>query len=97
MGQQSNLNAGQTIGLPPVIFMFTLDQIASMLNIEEMTLRTSYLYFNGRTTGLRKRSHMMAINIGENDAKPDWRVSHQEFVKWLKRHGFRTNQLSVLT
>ena len=95
---RSNLVTGQSIGLPPVTFLFTIDQIASMINVEEQTVKTSYLYFMGRTTGLKKRSHMIAVNIAaEPNDKADWRVSHQEFVAWLRRMGFRKEQLSILS
>lgn len=93
---RNNLDTGRIIGLPPVIFLFTLDQIAFMINIEETTLRNSYLYYVGRSTGLIKSIHMKAINIADSSDKPDWRVSHQDFVAWLKRRGFTVSSLSKL-
>lgn len=83
--------------MPSVVFLFTLDQIAFMLNIEESTLRVSYLYYVGRTTGAKTRNQMDAINIADDGEKPDWRVSHQEFVKWCRRRNITLHTFSTLS
>lgn len=86
----------QEVGLPPFIFLFTVDQIAGMLNIELSTLMVQYLYYAGRSSG-RKASHQMdAVNIAPEDALPDWRVPAREFLQWCKRRNIKVNQLSGL-
>jgi hypothetical protein len=82
------------IGLPPIIFMFTIDQIASMLNIDERTVMTTYLYYVGRSTG-RKATHQMdTINIAPEERDPEWRVPTKEFLRWCTRRGIKVNQFS---
>lgn len=80
---------GPSVGLPPVVFLYTTDQIASMLNVRIETVMQTYLYFVGRSSGLKKTHQMEAINIAPEDEAPDWRVSASEFIKWLKRRGFK--------
>jgi hypothetical protein len=87
--------SSHSVGLPPVIFLYTLDQIAAMLNVEEATVRAKYLYYVGRTTGTKARHHMEAVNIAtDSSSKPDWRVSMVEFIRWLKRMGFKIHGLT---
>lgn len=83
------------VGLPPIIFLFTLDQVAGMLNIQEQTLRQKYLYYRGRSSGRPQRHHMEAVNISPSDEKSDWRVSMKEFVKWCRKMGFRNYELTT--
>ena len=78
------------VGLPSLVFMFTIDQIASMLNISEDTVSGVYLYYQGRSTGMKKKHHMVAINIApEDNEKAVWRVSLEEFRLWLRKMGVR--------
>jgi hypothetical protein len=85
-----------SVGVPPIIFLFTLDQVCSMMNITEQTLKTKYLYYVGRSAGLMPRHMMRATNIAPPDEASEWRVSHKEFVLWLKRMGFRTYDLTII-
>jgi hypothetical protein len=88
---------GGDVGLPPVVFFFTLDQIAGLLNISEDTLRVSYLYYSGRTSGSKPPRLMYAVNMAadpETDA-PNWRVAHPEFVRWLRSKGYRIASLQI--
>ncbi len=84
------------IGLPDVVFLFTIDQVASMMNVEQDTIMSVYLYFQGRSSGPRKRHHMRAVNIAPEDKKAEWRVSLEEFRLWLKRVGFQAKDITRL-
>jgi hypothetical protein len=84
----------RSVGLPPVIFMYTLDQICGMISVEEDTLRQKYLYYIGRSSGRPQRHHMEAVNIAPDGEKAEWRVTLKQFVRWLKRMGFKTHELS---
>lgn len=79
----------QSIGMPARVFLFTLDQISVMTDIAEGQLLKSFLYLEGRSTGSRKKELMIATNIAEPNAKPDWRVTEREFVRWMRYKGFR--------
>jgi hypothetical protein len=76
-----------SITFPPVVFFFTIDQIAAMLSVTEETIRARYLYYIGRTPGRNNGTLMDALNI-EPDGKPEWRIAASEFKRWLKRRGF---------
>lgn len=77
------------VELPPRPFLYTLDQIASLTGFSLSTLKVKYLYLDGVSRGMRKPSHLHAISISNRDERPDWRVSENEFLRWLRRHGFR--------
>jgi hypothetical protein len=78
------------IGLPSRPFMYTLDQIASLISLPESTLSQQYIFFNGRSTGVRHPYLMTAVNIAprEEGAAPQWRVLETEFIRWLRNRGF---------
>ena len=82
------------VGMPSLVFMFTLDQIASMLNVSEDTVRLVYLYYQGRTSGMKRKHHMMAINIAPENENPIWRVSLEEYRRWLSKMGFRQGDIT---
>lgn len=86
-----------SVGLPPLVFFYTVDQLASMLNVSEDTIMLKYLFFNGRSTGMKKRHEMKAINISPEDEKPNWRVSAKEFVAFLKRMGVSTYEITHIS
>lgn len=77
------------VGLPPRPFLYTLDQIAAILSIREDTVRTRYIWYDGRSVGVRRKQEMLARNIADPDEKPDWRVSEQEFIRWMQFKGFK--------
>lgn len=84
-----NLNRGaRSVGLPPRPFLYTLDQIATILNVELRVIRSSYIYFAGRTVGKKSVHVMEAKNISAPNMPPDWRVSERELVRWMKLKGF---------
>lgn len=83
------------VGLPTTAFFFTLDQIASMINVQMETLRSKYLYYIGRSAGIMASHQMPAINIAPEGERADWRVLEQEFVKWCKRRGVRVSRYRI--
>lgn len=89
----------EKVGMPLRPFLWTLDQIAVMLNVEEKTIRhgRGYLYYEGRSTGVRARDLMTARNIAPADQRPDWRVAEREFLRWLKVKGFKVYERGVVT
>lgn len=85
------------IGMPTRVFLFTMDQIGVMLDLEELELRKRYVYFEGRSIGSRRRDLMIARNIAPPDSKPEWRIAEREFVRWLKFKGFRHYERGAVT
>lgn len=76
------------VGLPIRPFLYTLDQIATMLAMTEVRLR-DHVHFEGRAPGARPPDKMVARNIAQVDQPPEWRVAERELLRWLRRRGFR--------
>jgi hypothetical protein len=77
------------VNLPVRPFLYTLDQVGTILNLGLPALKRDYLYLSGRTPGVQPKDSILAINISRFDDRPEWRVEEREFVRWLKRKGFR--------
>ncbi len=81
-----------TNGLPIRSFLFTLDQVSTMLEIGTKSLKDGYIHFHGRSVGPRPLDKILARNLAEPGEKPEWRVAEQEFIRWMRRKGFRVYQ-----
>lgn len=79
-----------SIDLPPRVFLYTLDQLCTILEVPDASLRKNHLYFEGRSIGRKPPDRMRAVNLVEDkDRRPDWRVADHELIRWLKYKGFR--------
>ena len=73
-------------------FMFTLDQIAFLLDIEQDYLINNYLYLpGGRSTG-SPTGRIRCTNIARPDQEPNWRVSETAFRFWCKQKGIKIRE-----
>lgn len=79
----------EEVGLPPITFLYTLDQIASMLGVTVDTVKLNKIYFHLRSPGRHLPSQMLARNIAGPNEPPDWRVTQQELIRWMKLKGIR--------
>lgn len=78
------------VGLPVREFLYTVDQLSVMLEVSERQIYDAYLFYHGRSVGVRPREKMLARDISPPDApKPDWRIAEREFIRWMKLKGFR--------
>lgn len=85
------------VGLPPNVFLYTLDQVATILSLPVEEFKSKgYVFYEGRSTYIKKTSQMSARNITPDpkDA-PVWRILDQELVRWLKLKGFRYYEAGV--
>lgn len=89
---QNNPSKPEAVGLPVITFLYTLDQVASMLQKDMMEFADRYVYFHMRMTGPFMRHQIRASNIAPEGQVPDWRIAQEEFVRWLRLHGFRVTQ-----
>lgn len=85
--------AAETTPLPTITgpvrpFLYTLDQIASLVSIDERELIAVYLFLEGRSLFTPAPHHLHTRNIAPPDKKPDWRVIESEFIRWLRYLGF---------
>src|SRR5213596_2999182 len=89
-GSGVHLPAGHNkVGLPPRPFLYTVDQISVLLDLDEQTIMQKYLYFEGRSVGSRRRDLMTARNIAGPEDKPEWRIAERELIRWMRSMGFR--------
>lgn len=80
------------ITLPMIPFLYTVDQLAAMLSMEENSIRQRLLFYEGRSTGAQRKDQMRAINIARDDEskkEAEWRISDFEFRKWMRFKGFK--------
>jgi len=85
-----NIHPGaRSVGLPPRPFLYTLDQIATLLDLTQTQIEQQYIFWDQRSVGRVPKNKMMARNIAHHDQKPDWRVAERELVRWMKYKGFR--------
>jgi hypothetical protein len=78
------------VGLPVREFMYTLDQIAYLLNISEDSLKRSHLHFQGRSVGVCPKDRMLAVDISPDNAKkPEWRVAETHLKRWMRFKGWK--------
>jgi len=85
-GRQPN---GKSLGLPVRSFLFTLDQVGEMLQVDESKLRERYVFYTNRHVGSPPKDKMRAVNIAPVGTHPQWRIAEREFVRWLRYKGFR--------
>jgi hypothetical protein len=79
----------ESVGLPPRTFLYTLDQIATLIEMDLVQLMKIYVFYGGLSKGKHKVNLLYAVNLADDDDKPDWRVSEAELVRWMKKKGFR--------
>lgn len=84
-------------GLPPRPFLYTVDQISVILDVDEATVRAGYLHYEGRSIGFASRDQMLARNIAPETSKPDWRIAERELIRWFKRKGFKWYEKGIVT
>jgi hypothetical protein len=79
----------QRQGLPPRPFLYTIDQVAYLLQIEESSLKKNVLHFEGRSVGVGGREKIIARNIMPAGVTPDWRITERELIRYMKLKGFK--------
>lgn len=79
----------ERIGLPPRVFFYTVDQIATILELPVDRVKKSLLFYEGRSVGIPPKSMLRAINIMPEGEKPEWRVSENALLGFLRYKGVR--------
>jgi hypothetical protein len=79
----------QDVGLPIRPFLYTLDQVATLLGLEVRVLKDKYIHFDDRSLGVHHRDTLLARNIAPSGETPEWRVAEKEFTRWLRHKRFR--------
>lgn len=85
-------------GLPVRPFLWSLDQISVIIDLDEKYLNSNAMvHYEGRSIGFASRHQLLARNIAMPEDKPVWRVAEHEFIRWLKMKGFRYYDRGTLT
>ena len=79
----------EKFNMPPRIFLYTLDQIATMLSVDLKVVKNNYIHYDRRSVGARPGDKMLARNLNQDGEKPEWRVAENELIRFLRRRGFR--------
>ncbi|AER26596.1 helix-turn-helix DNA binding domain protein [Gordonia phage Amore2] len=83
------------VNLPAREFLFSLDQIAQMLDVSMKYLTGNIIFFYGRSIGSRK-GKLLSVNIAAPGDNPVWRVAEMEFKSWMRYRKIRfTEQRNV--
>lgn len=85
--------AAQKVGLPPTSFLYTIDQICTLIAMNQDQAMRTIFYFYMRSTGAQSPHLMMARDISPPNHQPEWRVAEAEFVRWLKLKGYEINYI----
>jgi hypothetical protein len=84
------LDAPEKLGLPATPFFYHLDQCAQFMQIPVENFISQYVWFLGRSTGVKSPRKLKAVNMqADADQAPDWRISEGELVRWMKLLGFK--------
>lgn len=71
--------------LPPVQFMFTLDQIAYLMNVPINKLASMVTFEKTqRKTGKMRAVNILPSPLSQNE---EWRIPYDELVSFMKRRG----------
>ena len=77
------------VGLPVRPFLYTVEQLSTILSLDPKAITRTYLFFEGRSTGVPPRDLIRAVNIAPAGKKPEWRVVERELIRWMRVKGFR--------
>lgn len=80
---------GEWVGLPPRLFLYTIDQIAVILSLTVPNVKRMYVWYEGREIGVHPSDKLRLVNIAPDNEKPEWRSSEQELIRWMKEKKFR--------
>lgn len=79
----------ESVGIPPRLFLYTLDQVAQITALDLNNLKRNFIYYDGRTPGKNPKFKMVARNIAPPHQDAEWRVAEKELIRWLRRKGFK--------
>lgn len=77
------------IGLPPRIFLYTIDQVAQLLSLTQPYVKNTLLFYDRREPGLTPKTRLRAINIAPEGETPEWRVAERELIRYLRSRGVK--------
>lgn len=85
------LPSNARVGLPIKPFFYTIDQISTLLSIEEASVQR-WLFYEGRSVGICPKDRIKATNLAPRGETPVWRVLDKHFIQWLRFKGFKYHE-----
>lgn len=82
------------VNLPVRPFLYSLNQVASILSVTVVYFRLNIAYYEGRSIHRQTPHDMRFINIAPEGQKPVWRVAEQELVRWMRIKGYTVHDAS---
>jgi hypothetical protein len=78
------------LGLPVREFMYTIDQIAYLLSLDEDYVKRHLIFYTGRSVGVCSRDKMQAVDVSPDSAsKAEWRVAERFLKRWMRFKGWK--------
>ena len=88
--------SNKDVGLPVREFLYTLDQIAFLLEVTEDYLKKNMIFYEGRSVGVAPRDRMVARNIAPEGLSPEWRVPERHLRRWMRFKGWKIYERGYL-
>lgn len=79
----------RSVGLPPRSFLYTIDQIAALIGVEEQSVIENYLHLESVSVGVCPKDKILARNIAPAGQSPEWRIPERYLIRWLRFKGFK--------
>lgn len=79
----------ERVGLPVRVFFYTPDQLAGLLELTEDYVKSKMLFYEGREPGICPKTKMRAVNIAPEGETPQWRVSENTLLGYLRSRGVK--------
>jgi len=86
----------EKVKLPLREFMYTIDQIAYLLELKEQYVKERIIFYEGRTVGVPTRDEMVAVNVAREGDKPEWRVAERHLKRWMRFKGYKIYERDYL-
>ena len=80
------------VALPTKAFMYTLEQVASMLEVAPAHFKNRMVFYSGRDRMKPRAEDLVAVNLSKANVAPEWRVGEEELIRWLRIKGIKFNQ-----
>lgn len=87
----------ERVGLPPRIILYTPDQLAAMLSMDEKYVTRALLFYDRLEPGIRPKEKLLARNIAPDGEKPEWRVTEKELLRYLRLKGIKFYERGYVT
>lgn len=77
------------VGLPPTPFFYTIEQVATLLQVKVDTVEKRLLFYQGRSVGVPPKTKLVATNLMPEGETPEWRILDKHLIRYLRFKGIR--------